>query len=143
MYQAVCRANRTNSGVIQAVPFACGTGRPETEQQTGGRRCRPRALEAAVALKPFRFDQVFRDVRVAFRQIRRAPGFAAVVVVTLALGVGANSAVFALADAALLRPLPFADPDRLVMAWERRGATTTMPSPAEFRAWSARLRSFE
>jgi putative ABC transport system permease protein len=83
------------------------------------------------------------DVRIAFRQLRHAPGFAAIVVATLALGVGANSAVFALADAALLRPLPFADPDRLVMAWERRGATTTMPSPAEFRAWSERLRSFE
>jgi putative ABC transport system permease protein len=94
--------------------------------------------------KPFRLDQVFMDVRIAFRQLRHAPGFAAVVVATLALGVGANSAVFALADAALLRPLPFADPDRLVMAWERRGAvTTTMPSPAEFRAWSERLRSFE
>ena len=94
--------------------------------------------------KPFRLDQVFMGVRIAFRQLRHAPGFAAVVVATLALGVGANSAVFALADAALLRALPFADPDRLVMAWERRGAvTTTMPSPAEFRAWSERLRSFE
>jgi putative ABC transport system permease protein len=94
--------------------------------------------------KRFRLDQIFMDVRMAFRQLRHAPGFAAVVVATLALGVGANSAVFALADAALLRPLPFAEPDRLVMAWERRGATaTTMPSPVEFRAWSERLRSFE
>jgi putative ABC transport system permease protein len=84
------------------------------------------------------------DVRFAMRQLRRAPGFAAIVVATLALGAGANSAVFALADAALLRPLPFASPDRLVMAWERRGPTlTTMPSPAEFDAWSARARSFE
>jgi putative ABC transport system permease protein len=91
-----------------------------------------------------RFSDLAMDVRFAVRQLRRAPGFAAIVVATVALGVGANSAVFALADAALLRPLPFADPDRLVMAWERRGPTfTTMASPAEFDAWSARVRSFE
>ena len=83
------------------------------------------------------------DVRVAFRQLRRAPGFAAVVVVTVALGVGVNSAVFALADAALLRPLSFADPGRLVMVWERRGAAATnTPSPVEFRSWASRVRSF-
>jgi predicted permease len=91
-----------------------------------------------------RFSDLAMDVRFALRQLRRAPGFAAIVIATVALGVGANSAVFALADAALLRPLPFASPDRLVMAWERRGPTfTTMPSPAEFDAWSARARSFE
>ena len=78
-----------------------------------------------------RFADLAMDVRFAIRQLRRAPGFAAIVVATLALGIGANSAVFALADAALLRALPFAEPDRLVMAWERRGPTmTTMPSPA-------------
>jgi len=91
-----------------------------------------------------RLTDLAMDVRFAIRQLRRAPGFAAIVVATLALGIGANSAVFALADAALLRALPFAEPDRLVMAWEKRGpAMTTMPSPAEFRAWSARARSFE
>ena len=91
-----------------------------------------------------RFDDLVTDARFALRQLRRAPGFAAVVVATLALGVGANSAIFALADAALLRPLPFREPERLVMAWERRGPTlTTMPSPAEFDAWSGRARSFE
>jgi len=91
-----------------------------------------------------RFTDLVMDVRFAFRQLRRAPGFAAIVVATLALGVGANSAVFALADAALLRPLPFSTPDRLVMAWERRGdAFTTMASPLEFREWSQRVRSFE
>ena len=91
-----------------------------------------------------RFTDLAMDVRFAIRQLRRAPGFAAVVVATLALGTGANAAIFALADAALLRPLPFSEPDRLVMLWERRGTTfTTMPSPREFRAWSARARSFD
>jgi len=91
-----------------------------------------------------RFADLAMDVRFAIRQLRHAPGFAAIVVATLALGVGANSAVFALADAALLRPLPFADPDRLVMVWERRAdSRTTMPSPLEAREWSQRVRSFE
>src|SRR5262245_23536119 len=91
-----------------------------------------------------RLADLMMDVRFAVRQLRRAPGFAVIVVATLALGVGANSAIFALADAALLRPLPFREPDRLVLAWERRGpAFTTMPSPVEFDAWSARARSFE
>jgi predicted permease len=91
-----------------------------------------------------RLSDLAMDVRYAIRQLRRTPGFAAIVVATLALGTGANSAIFALADAALLRPLPFSNPDRLVMAWERRGPTfTTMPSPAEFIAWSGRARSFD
>src|SRR5688572_20548772 len=90
------------------------------------------------------FGNLAMDVRYAIRQLRRAPGFAAIVVATLALGTGANSAMFALADTALLRPLPFSNPDRLVMAWELRGPTlTTMPSPAEFTVWSARVRSFD
>ena len=55
------------------------------------------------------------DVMYALRQLRAAPGFTAVSVITLALGIGANSAMFALADETLLRPLPFPDPDRLVM----------------------------
>ena len=59
------------------------------------------------------------DVRFALRQLRRAPAFTIVAVVTLALGIGVNTAMFALADAALLRPLPFANPDRLVLVEER------------------------
>jgi putative ABC transport system permease protein len=63
-------------------------------------------------------DELRTDIRFAFRQLRRAPGFAAVAALTLALGIGANSAIFALADATLLRPLPFGDSDRLVTIFE-------------------------
>jgi hypothetical protein len=62
-------------------------------------------------------DELFQDVRLAVRQLRAAPAFAAVAVTTLALGIGANSAIFALADATLLRPLPYPIPDRLVTIW--------------------------
>jgi predicted permease len=69
------------------------------------------------------------DLRSAFRQVRRAPGFSAVIVVTIALGVGANTALFNLLDAVLLRPLSVQNPDRLVAAsvWDRRGQRVLIP----------------
>jgi putative ABC transport system permease protein len=84
------------------------------------------------------------DVRFAVRQLRGAPGFTLVATLTLALGIGANSAIFALVDATLLRPLPYADPGRLVTIWER---TETNPrsyaSPPNMLDWNARSRTFE
>jgi predicted permease len=61
-------------------------------------------------------EQMFQDLRFAFRTFARNPGFAAVVIVTLALGIGVNTAIFSLVNGILLRPLPYPDPDRLVNA---------------------------
>src|SRR3954468_17634205 len=58
---------------------------------------------------------MFREFRVAFRALLKQPGFTAVAVLTIALGVGANSAIFTVVDAVMLRPLPFRDADRVVM----------------------------
>ena len=69
-------------------------------------------------------DNLVEDVRFAFRQLRANAGFALVATLTLALGIGANSAIFALADATLLRPLPFRDADRLVTLVGRTPATS-------------------
>lgn len=89
-------------------------------------------------------DELRHDVTFAIRQLRRSPGFTAVAAITLALGIGANSAIFALVDAALLRPLPFPEPGRLVMLWERHATSARGGvSPLNMLDWNERSRSFE
>jgi putative ABC transport system permease protein len=89
-------------------------------------------------------DQLRDDVRFAVRQLRRAPAFTLVATITLALGIGANSAIFALVDATLLRPLPFPDANQLVMAWEQSRSTGySRVSPPNLIDWNERSRTFE
>jgi putative ABC transport system permease protein len=84
------------------------------------------------------------DVVVALRRLKQSPGFTLVAVLTLALGIGANSALFALADAALLRPLPFPEADRLVMIHEHAATVDRgVVAPFEVAEWAARNRTFE
>ena len=87
---------------------------------------------------------VATDIRFAIRQMRASPGFTFVATLTLALGIGANSAIFALADATLLRPLPFADSGRVVALMERTAAAPQLPlSPPTLRDVREQSRSFE
>ena len=91
-----------------------------------------------------RLEDLGGDLRLAVRQLRSAPGFTVVATLTLALGVGVNSAIFALADAALMRPLPFGQADRLVMLWERTPTSAKSGvSPLNQRDWSLQTKSFE
>jgi putative ABC transport system permease protein len=93
----------------------------------------------------FRWLEEFHaDVRFAIRQMRRSPSFTVVAAVTLALGIGANSAMFALADATLIRPLPYPDPDRLVMASERSATRPRMAvSPLTLQDWNDQNHTFD
>lgn len=89
-------------------------------------------------------EELRQDVKFAFRQLLAAPVFAAIAVTTLALGIGANSAIFALVDATLLRPLPYGNPDRLVTIWETSDATPrSFASPPNMLDWNGRSRTFE
>ena len=84
-------------------------------------------------------ETTFRDVQYAVRGLRRNPGFAITAIVSLTLGIGASLSIFAVADGLLLRPLPFREPDRIVMVWERnvrlKGSEHNPISPANYLDW--------
>jgi len=89
-------------------------------------------------------DILRQDLRYAARALSRERGFALTAIVVVALGIGANTAVFSLTDYVLLRPLPFADADRLVKLWEvTPGYSRMEASPANYRDWKRMSRSFE
>ena len=86
-----------------------------------------------------------QDIRLAIRSLVHAPGFALVAILTLALGIGANAAVFSVVDGILLKPMPFAEPDNLVMVWEHnlaRDRRTNVVSPGNYIHWRERQTSF-
>jgi predicted permease len=86
----------------------------------------------------------WRDMRHGMRLLARRPGFAVVAVLTLALGMGANAAIFSVVNAVLLRPLGFADPDRLVLVWESEPTRSdrSLVRPAVLMDWRERSISF-
>lgn len=93
-----------------------------------------------------RIELMLRDVRFALRQLRRNPGFTAVAILSLGLGIGASTAIFSLVKAMLLAPLPYPDGDRLVMVWEdvpRWDIPRNTPAPANFLDWREQNHVFE
>src|SRR5690349_16188400 len=91
------------------------------------------------------FEESVRDVRHGGRVLLRAPGFTAAALVTLALGIGATSAIFSVVRAVVLEPLPYREPDRIVAVWEtnRGGTSRNVISAANFVAWRERSRTLE
>jgi putative ABC transport system permease protein len=85
------------------------------------------------------------DLRLALRQLRRAPGFSAIVVITLAIGIGANAAIFSAVDAVLLQPLPYRFADRVDVLWNsnQTGITYNANSPVEYYDFKEGLRAYD
>ncbi|HEY7856332.1 MAG TPA: ABC transporter permease [Terriglobales bacterium] len=88
-------------------------------------------------------SQLLRELRYGLRSLRQAPAFAAIAILTLGLGLGANTAIFSMVDAVLLRPLPFPQPDRLIEARESsRNFPSMSDSYPDFLDWAADTHSF-
>jgi putative ABC transport system permease protein len=87
--------------------------------------------------------RVVQDVRYAFRLLAKSPGFTAIAILTLALGIGANTAIFTVVNAVLLRPLPFQDPSRLVLVAEKSPYPTISTSYQNWLDWRDQSHSFE
>src|SRR5512133_886433 len=92
-------------------------------------------------------ESIIQDLRYGVRMLLKNPGFAIVAIVTLALGIGANTAIFSVVNATMLQPLPFANSDRLVMVWEHNytgkgGRAHNVVNPANFVRWRERAGTF-
>ena len=97
-------------------------------------------------VREFTMESVFQDVRYAIRSLRRRPGFTALVLATIGLGIGANTAIFTVVNSVLLQPLPYPEPDELVMVWEQdrvRGWDRVPGSAEDFLVWRSESAALE
>ena len=96
-------------------------------------------------IRPALLEDSVRDIRIGIRGLRRAPGFTAAALVTLALGIGATSAIFSVVRTVMLEPLPYHEPERIVTVWEtnRGGTVRNVIAPANFVAWRERTQTLD
>jgi putative ABC transport system permease protein len=141
--------------------LSCGTSEEEARQQVleqlntpdllqrelkhVERRGAKNPIELGTAGKINVFADLRQDLRYGLRTLAKNPAFTSIAIVALALGIGANSAIFSVVDAVLLRPLPFTKPEQLVMLWENAthlGFPKNTPSPANFLDWQKQASAF-
>src|SRR5690348_15033856 len=95
---------------------------------------------------PVIFAMLWQDVRFGLRLLRRSPGFTVAAIAALALGIGANTAVFSIVDSVLIRPLPYPHADRLAVVWQAsrdQGWDRISPSGADYVQFKRQVGSFE
>src|SRR4051812_20763137 len=88
-------------------------------------------------------DTLWQDLRYSFRMLWKSPGFTVIAILALALGIGANTAIFSVVNAVLLKPLPYKDPNRLAILWEKAATQDTSVSYPNFQDWREQNQSFE
>ena len=89
-------------------------------------------------------ESLLKDIRYGIRGLLKRPGFALVALITLALGIGANTAIFSVVNAVVLRPLPYAEPDRLLTLWETMpGSDRRSVAPGNFYDWRTQSKTFQ
>jgi len=117
---------------------AGGLGHDEAMRRLAG------DVDELASMRARPIDAVTTDIRFALRTLRKNPGFTAIVMVTLALGIGATTAIFTLVDAVMLRPYPYADMDRIVMVAETTRAGQMLSIAwANFQDWREQNQVFE
>src|SRR5918994_2223759 len=90
-------------------------------------------------------EDLWQDFRFSLRSLSKRPGFTAIILIALALGIGANTAIFSLVNAVILQPLPYQDPDRLVWVWGniRNGGNRASVAPLDFLDFRSQNTTFE
>src|SRR5687767_3758410 len=90
-------------------------------------------------------DSIIKDIRYGLRSLSKRPGLTAIALIALALGIGANTAIFSLVNAVVLQPLPYPEPDRLVWVWGniRNGGNRASVAPLDFLDFRSQNKTFE
>jgi putative ABC transport system permease protein len=109
------------------------------------RRINPEPIALGTYRRANMITDLWQDLRYNARTLLKNPGFSLIAIITLALGIGANTAIFSVINAALLRPLPYAQPERIVAIWDgggQPGSTQGATLPRNFQLWREQSRSF-